>query len=130
MFSCKGAYCESKIVQCPIKDCDARKCDSACKQTGCEYSCPDEDPYKNCETPACKHSINATCRTECNNPGCLFDSGNCIAPVKKCEYEDLCQKLYKDDSCNSFCNTRECGYDVDCFQEPHLVKQFSLVNAF
>ena len=123
-FFCQGVKCESKL-ECPLKDCDTTKCDPSCKQPGCVYNCPEEDPFKNCVSLECTRSSNVTCRQKCNNQDCLFDGGHCLPKLPRCEYEKLCQKLYKNGQCNEFCNKQECGYDIDCFEEPHLVKTFS-----
>lgn len=75
-------------------------------------------------------SNSTTCRKQCNSLKCLFDGGQCLTPEKKCRYEELCQSLYNDGACDSFCNVRDCGFDIDCFQEPKLVKTFKYIFSF
>ncbi|XP_066932164.1 neurogenic locus notch homolog protein 1-like [Clytia hemisphaerica] len=121
-----GKNCETKIKNesCPYDDCDRTQCDKRCNIPKCNYDaylCTfNLDPFKQCDIQECKNAINGTCRSDCDNMNCLYDSGNCIKP-KKCSLEEQCKKAYGDGVCHPLCNTVDCGFDIDCISEPNLI---------
>ncbi|OEH76664.1 notch domain-containing protein [Cyclospora cayetanensis] len=123
-------------------------CDAACYVAACDWDGGDCEGWRSQGVPAvelqvlqqkqrqirqnrlqlpkCKCErrllVNGTCNSECNNPDCLFDGGECL---EMCNAK--CSKSWLGDGdCDRDCDTLECGYDKgDCTSSTNV-----RLNAF
>uniref|UniRef100_A0A3B3ZAP4 Uncharacterized protein n=1 Tax=Periophthalmus magnuspinnatus TaxID=409849 RepID=A0A3B3ZAP4_9GOBI len=126
-----GRYCQKKDPPtkpvCPYTQCvkGDKVCDDQCNNYECDWDGGDcslnwKQPWINCtaSVPCWNLFKNGHCDKECDNPGCLFDSFECLEDIPEPCYDKYCADHYDNGYCDQSCYTEACGWDgLDCSKD-------------